>query len=315
METNDWQPFYSHAQFHPIIEQTHADENQPSKFWILQSGQKTGPLAKFDIQKKLEMRILGMNDLVSFDDGHTWKKFFQLEMFQSQEKNGDSLPVAPSESRFLEAKQELHEWMESHQSTENFQGLAAMAFLGKKPEGPMLNLAEIDLKSLGETEVSRSLKWALPAAVAGFGCLYMLGSFLFGQIGQSEVVETEPTNKQETRVADNFNSQNQRSKMARERNPASHRPMGMPQRSALTDASANYNEPYQTYNEPHQMEPEQPMDNPEAMDASPEPAQEHSLVSNSVPGNEGGESLDQAMNGGEAVQQPEPAVVEESGDF
>jgi hypothetical protein len=190
-----------------------------------------------------------------------------------------------------------------------------MAFLGQKSDRPVLNLAEIDLKSLSETEVSRSLKWVLPAAVAGLGCLYMLGSFLFTQIGQSEMAKLEASTKDETHLASNSNEQNQTTQMRRQRTPASHRPMGVSQRSALTEASANYNEPYQAYNESHQNEPEQPMDNPELMDQQPEQNQEHSLVSNSNPGNEGGESLDQAMNGGEAIPQPEPAVVEEAGDF
>ncbi len=315
MDTNDWHAFYSYAQFTEIGEHAVAHQAQVEKFWILQNGQKQGPLSRFDIQKKLEMNILGFNELVSFDEGHSWQKFYEIQMFQELLKDADSLPTAPSEIELSYAREEIAEGIGQSLTTETLNGVAVLAYLGNKKEGPQLNLDEIDLKLLNQTEVSRSLKWAVPAMVAGLVVVVGLVTVISNKNGEpdhfahsdknQEVVEQNTTQVKQTRFP-----------RPSRRQPASYQPMDHQHRSGLTQAPPIHHEPFQGHQEPQAYESEPPMDQP----MEPEPLQEvdqgteHSLVS-PTPGNEGNESLDQAMNMAEPAPQPEAPPVEEAGDF
>ena len=88
MDTNDWQPFFSYAHFLSIADHLQAERQGLEKYWILNQGQKAGPLSRLDIEKKFELGILSMTDLVSVDDGHTWLKFFSNAVF-----NPNTLPA------------------------------------------------------------------------------------------------------------------------------------------------------------------------------------------------------------------------------
>ncbi len=316
MDTNDWHPFYSYAQFTEIGEHAHAQQEQIQKFWILQNGQKLGPHSYFDIQKKLEMNILGLNELVSIDDGHTWKKFYQLASFQNLLKNADSLPICPSEQEFNYAKEEVAEMIGVGESSETFNGLAALAYLGSKKEGPQINLDEIDLKLLNQTEVSRSLKWAAPAMAASVLLIVGVVTLLNTKGTELDLTSQNEVNQTERDLPKTSQNSESNKAMPRRRQPASYQPAHH-NRSALTQAPPIHHEPYQGHNESLSHEPEPPMDQP--MESEPEPVQdpgsEHSLVSNTPNGQEGGESLDQAMSMTEPAPQPETPPVEESGDF
>lgn len=310
-DANDWHPFKSYAQFQSIGEHSH-ESQEPIKFWILQSGQKMGPLSKFDLQKKLEMHILGMNDLVSMDEGHNWKKFYELETFLPETICGDSLPVPPLESSFSKAR-EVFESERASQPSQS-QGLAAMAFLGLKNDSKQLKLEEIDLKSLNQTEVSQSLKWAAPLFVASFGALAVLSYFMFSPPTASHLTEKEgKTANQEMIDTKSFAHSNQ--PQSRNRQPSSYGQPHFDQRSGLTQApTMNYNS-YETQTETHYNEPDNSMDQmPEPEPMQMDQSQENSLVSNNVPGNENSESLDQAM-ATEPAPAPEAPVIEEASDF
>jgi len=315
MDSNDWHAFYSYAQFTEIAEHAVSHQEQIEKFWILHNGQKLGPLSRFDIQKKLEMNILGFNELVSIDEGHSWQKFYEIKIFQELLKNADSLPVSPSEQDFTYAREEISELIGQSSTTETLNGVAALAYLGSKNEGPQLNLEEIDIKLLNQTEVSRSLKWAIPSMVAGLVVAVGLFSFIASKSGDIDgLALTE--NTKEVKEANTSPSNRPETQRPSRRQPASYKPMDAQHRSGLTQAPPIHHEPFQSHNEPQAYEPEPPMDQP--MESEPEPVQdpatEHSLV-NSTPGPESGESLDQAMNMTEPAPQPETPQVEEAGDF
>lgn len=317
MDVSDWHPFYSHAHFSTIAHSTTEEKKEDQvKYWILLLGHKAGPLTFMDISKKLELEIISLSDLVSTDEGHTWKKFYQLEAF-NQHQGSDELPMAPLESSFQRARDELDDWMDTHDRTDSKINLAAMAFLGHSQNKTMLNLDEIDLKSLEQTEVSRSLKWAAPTAVAVMVCFVVLGNFLLSPSTDTDLADAsdKPEVIMPKRTTHKASRSRPNNAHVPERAPSSYQPMPRHERSGLTNAPVIHSEPYRR-EEPQYNEPD-PMIDPisEAEQNPPAEPQEHSLVNNQLPHDQGqpGESLDQAMNGGE--QPLEAPVIEEAADF
>jgi hypothetical protein len=309
MDTNDWQPFFTHAHFQKI-EHPNTDAPAVEKYWILNLGQKAGPLSRRDIDKKMELDLLSMTDVVSIDDGHTWIKFFNLAAFNTQTGGVDALPMAPLESSFQRAKEELHDYMDGLERTGSHAGLAALTYLGQHKDKKMtLNLEEMDLRSLAETEVSRSLKWAIPTAVAGIGVFVLVGGFVLSPSTWTETASTE-SEKSETIMPKAVSNNDQSQHQPNRRRPASYQPM-QHQRSGLTHTPAMNQNEYPTHVETHYNEPDmnQDMDN----NIQPDP-QENSLVSNQVPMDNNGETLDQVM-GSEEAPIPEQPVIEEASDF
>lgn len=306
MDTNDWQPFFSHAHFQPISDHAKVEE----KYWIMIKGQKAGPLSRLDIDKKMELEILSLSDHVSVDGGETWQKFFNLESFVPQNAVVGAPPMAPLESSFIRAKEDLNDWMDNHERTGSHLGLAALTYLDQHRNKGGLNLEEMDLKSLAETEVSRSLRWAIPSAFAGVGVLVMVGNFILSpsmstDIGSAKEEKSESIGPTKTHTARNPSHMNRR-------RPASYRPAEN-QRSALTQAPPMNPNEYPTHVETHYNEPDPMIDPVSEAENNPGPeAQEHSLVNNNVPGNE---TLDQVMAGGEQDPPPEQPVIEEASDF
>jgi hypothetical protein len=320
IDTNDWHPFYSHASFQEIILNSHESEEVPSRFWILNLGQKVGPLSKMDIEKKLELNILISNDLISLDDGHNWQKIYQVEDFNQHLGGAESLPLIPSEPSFTRSRQQVNDWLINNQKKAPHQSLADMAYLGQKDKTP-LNLEEIDIKSLDETEMSRSLKWALPTAVAAIVTLVMVGGYLMSPSDQKDIVENDKSTEENRDFPKKVSIQMPNQQPAQvNRNPANYNIIDNNQRSALTQAQAPVfqNEPFQSHTELRYNEPDTGMDpGPEADQNPPtDQPQEHSLVSNNLPGgNDNSESLDQSMSPPPGEQAPEQPVIEEASDF
>ena len=304
MDTNNWQPFFSHAHFQPVLDHAHSEPHTIEKFWLIHLGQKAGPVTRRDIEKKMELGILTGADIISTDDGHSWHKIFTMDSFSAHDTEASSPPMAPLESSFARAKEELNEWMENQDRSGQEADLAALTYLGQRKENVSLKLEEMDLKSLAETEVSRSLKWAIPAAVAGVGIFVMMGNYMLSSSIDTASVSEEKSEiilpRSNTHRGMRENSQNQ------QRQPSSYQPI---QRSGLTAQPAYQNE-YPTHVETHYNEPDPVME--QGPEAENQPDQENSLVSNNVPGNE---TLDQAMGGDAPEAPPEQPVIEETSDF
>lgn len=310
-EPQEWKPFFNHPQFHMKMPEP-TEVVVEERYWLLNQGQKTGPFPRMAIDKKLEMGILSLNDMVSVDEGHTWNKFYHVEIFNPEGSGGgvDALPMPPLESAFARAKEELHERMDAHERTGSHAGLASLVYLGNKSDKPTLNLDEIDLKSLQETEVSRSLKWAIPSAVAGVGVLVALGNFILTP-GTQEVVEVQEKSEVIMPPLPRSTASVPTPTNRPRRNPASYMPQPL-QRSGLTNIPpVHYNEYQNSHVERHEPEPDPMIDPASEAEIQPVP-QEHSLVQNQG----GGESLDGVMSGGQDIEpQPEAPVIEEAGDF
>ena len=306
MDSNNWQPFFSHAHFQPVLDHAHSEPHTIEKFWLIHLGQKAGPVTRRDIEKKMELGILTGADIISADDGHSWHKIFTMDSFSAHDTEASAPPMAPLESSFARAKEELHEWMENQDRSGQEADLAALTYLGQHKGNVSLKLEEMDLKSLAETEVSRSLKWAIPAAVAGVGIFVMMGNYML-----SSSIDTASVSEEKSEIILPNRKTGTGDQSYNRRMPSSYQPMA--QRSALT-AQPAYQNSYPTqiveshYNEPSQGEPIYEVDHNQ-----PNETQENSLVSNDVPGNE---TLDQAM-GGENVSDvpPEQPVIEEASDF
>lgn len=331
MEHSDWQPFFSLAVFSGA--RKHGDEKTPMSqngpFWMLTDGQKTGPVTRADLEKKIEMGLVGLNELVSYDDGHSWSKIYQLEVFSGKTLNSEELPDAPCESSFQRAKEGLIEKLKS-QSAEgpsNSANLANLVFLGTKKDATrLINLDEIDLKSVRETEVSRSLKWLIPA-MSGCMSIFVVTAYLLFK--KPDVVATPAADDDEIITRKVVKKSRPMEESPNYRPAQGNRaPASIPtyDRSVLTRPATvhdtKYPEPQVETHEADrfpQNEPD-PLVDPVVEADQPQDGQEPSLVNNNKAQNmdPNAETLDGTMSDATnnvSDEQPPQPVMEEATDF
>lgn len=305
MDDPKMQPFWNHAIFQRRAPQVVKTEQHEGPFWLMTAGLKVGPLSFHDIDKKIEMNILGMTDHISIDDGETWIKIFEVDGFDRRTHAPDELPIAPLESSFQKARLALVEKLETpHASTVD--GLAEMAHVAHKEARVIqFKIEEMTLKVEKKTEVSDGMKWIMPTAAAIILTIATTGYMMFTDKGEAipEVAEIQSELKN-----------------------GKPRPMPrgqMPGSDRRRPASVGYNQPSQTsysndsrypthiethdeFQQDHQIDRD-PLDGP-VNDIEQQP-QEHSLVGNDANQDV---SLDAAMNG---VNLPSQPIVEEASDF
>lgn len=310
MDNIEWLPFWENSVFQRRKPQAVGEQHQ-GPFWLMDNGLKIGPLSFRDIDKKIEMGLLVMTDHISVDEGHSWKKIYMIEGFDRRSYSPDELPAAPLESSFQKAKLALVDKLESphvHVSDE----LAEMAYAGQQQAKVIqFKIDEMTLNAPKSTEVSDSLKWAMPAAAAVVVALMTTGYFMFST-GDEAVVADESSEKQfyQPGAKGNKTARGAMPDMSGTRAPASVGYGQTPQN--------NYNQPrYPTHMDMHENYDEpvmerDPLDGP-VTDVEQIPP-EQSLVGNDNNLNNGaGESLDAAMNG---ISQPaEQPIVDEASDF
>lgn len=307
MDDPKMQPFWNHAIFQRRAPQVVKTEQHAGPFWLMQAGLKVGPLSFHDIDKKIEMNILGMTDHISIDDGETWIKIFEIDGFDRRTHAPDELPVAPLESSFQKAKLALVEKLETpHANTVD--ELAEMAHVAHKEARVIqFKIEELTLKAEKKTEVSDGIKWMMPTAAAIILTIATTGYMMFTDEGEPnpEVAEVQ--------VEQNSKTQKRRSAPrgivpGSERKPASVGYTQPAQPSSYSNDSRypTHIETHDEFQQDHQIERD-PLDGP-VTDAEQQP-QEHSLVGNDANGDV---SLDAAMNG---VNQPSEPIVEEASDF
>jgi hypothetical protein len=304
MHRIDWHPFYFFAQFQNLFKNPLQEQVVIEKFWILVNGQKTGPLTRVDIEKKFELELVNINDLVSLDNGESWQKFYNLEGF-GLGGGVDALPIPPTESSFAKAREEVQEKIESHSNFAPKLGLAGMAYLGQGNEKSGPKLEEIDLKSLKVSDEGMPFKKMIASAVVGLGVIVLIGNYLT----TPSVTDIEGMNIEKTKFESSASIKNQstRSNTNSQRRPASYNAF---QHAQGSQAPFLHSEPYRSQTETHYNEPD-PMVDPASEAEQP---QENSLVDSTPP--EQPETLDQAMNEAPTPEAaPEQPVVEEVGDF
>jgi len=307
LDSNDWSAFYQIDAFKNI---DHSVVENKGPFWILNNGLKSEPLSIEEIEKRIELKSVTLTDAISVNDGHTWKKVFQIECFSHHGQRSEVLPSRP-----MEVASKLPKAPEKSVGGEQLAGLIFIE--GKSKTVPTINLDELDLKSLEHTPMSFSFKFLLPVVTAAiFGIVFTISLFIGNEktntIEISENVTPETINKRYNTSANRLKAQESRPI----RMPANSSHDG---RSDLTQPSMMHKTEYidHTVEHSNSYQPDydsgnEPMPEPErdpANDAQPE----NNLVN---PGPEG-VPLEDTMN--QASQSPVPdeipQPVEEAGDF
>ena len=306
MDHVEWKPFWEHTVFQRRKVQAIGQAHE-GPFWIMVNGLKVGPLSYQDIDKKIEMGLLVMTDHLSVDDGHSWLKIFQIEGFDRRTYSPDELPVAPLESSFQKAKLQVVEKLERphvHVSDE----LAEMAWsVQQQAKVIQFKIEEMTLQTQKSSEVSQSLRWAIPSAAAVVMAVMTTGYFMFS-------TEDEPVIVEENTPRPFYKPSGERKKIARGSIPSSN--TRLPASTGYSAAPINnyqseapsyptHMDIHENYDEP--IQERDPLDGP--VTEAEQPVIEHSLVGGESPS---GESLDAAMNG---VSQPAEPIIDEASDF
>ena len=313
MDSHQFLPFWNHPIFQRRQPQVVASVPHEGHFWLLETGQKSGPFSFHDIDKKIEMGLLVMTDHISMDEGHHWKKIFEIEGFDRRLHSVDELPMAPTEASFQKAKLQLVEKLDKPKSHTQ-EDLAEMCHIGQqKGKVLTLKLDELTLHSIKPaTEVSGSLKWAVPGAAAAVIILLTTGYFTFAPEMTPLPTKAEVAAKEK--------------KPFYQRPKANPTPQGVIPNIERAPASVgnvtptpsrafNQDSRYPTIMETHNYE--RPFEEPandqyghsDPMNEAPAP-EVHSLVNTSQMEEQ---SLDAAMNG---IKQPiDQPVIEEASDF
>jgi hypothetical protein len=324
-DSQEWVPFFEIPEFERHIEASY--EHSEGPFWLLMDGQKSAPLSKHDLQKKIEMNIVAKTDLFSIDEGHTWHKIYEIPEFDHRHEP-DQLPEVPGEKSFQKAKLELVDKIEHSSGQSQQDGLASLAHLGQKKDKDktiLLKLDEITLTAVRETDVSRSLKWAIPAMV---GCVLTMGLtgwyFLSPKADApladaTEEVTDEAPKREIIMPRIQYQPRLVEQPSAEEmpvRRPASVAPLRGSERSALTRSRSMPQSEFPTLMETH-GDPEDHVADPGDVDQTQErvPREEPSIVQQGLPNDDG--SLDAEMNREPANHDPavDQPVLEEATDF
>lgn len=309
LDQEDYQPFWTIVNFQRRTpEMVNSKEQHLGPFWTLDNGQKHGPHSYNDIDKKIEMGLLVMTDHLSADNGETWKKIYEYSGFDRRAHTPNELPEAPNETAFQKAKLVLAEKLEKPHTTSQEQ-LAELAHHGQREAKVLtLKLEEMTIQNLKNTEVSESLKWAVPGAAAAFVLFLASGYLIFNPSSSgtdAELALEESSSPNAPRAPHGEVPVQRPSVQLSHRSPASVQPYNPPPMPSVSS--------YPTRVETHMRDsadetPMEPQEMPEQQE--PPPQQEHSLVGNENQPQD--QSLDAAMNG---TAQPTEPVVEEASDF
>jgi hypothetical protein len=314
LENNNYQSFWSHPLFQRRKIQAAETENHEGPFWLMEFGLKIGPISFREVDKKIEMGLLGMTDHISVDDGETWHKIYKFHGFDRRSHEPDELPIAPMEASFQKAKLVLIEKLETP-STHASDEIATMVHLAQKDAKVItFKLDELTLSKANDVSVSRSIKWVLPTAMALGLTIVTSGYFMLtGETEEAHMAQTSEI--QATRVRKITPPPRGQIPSVSNRAPASTGYQYPSQPRAIHNQESRYPTTVETHQAPDQMDDynydqhleRDPLDGP-VMEAN-NMAEEHSLVGNREPQSDA--SVDDVMNGG-ANHEP---VVEEVSDF
>jgi hypothetical protein len=314
MDNNEMKPFWSYNVFQ---KRTHPSENQKENFWIMHTGIKVGPITYQEIDKKITSGHLAMTDHVSTDDGHHWKKTFEIPGLDRRPHSPNNLPKLPGDDSFYKAKLRLVEKMEQIHSNIS-EDLASLTHLGQQQAKVIqFKVEELTMKAERRTEVSQGAKWIMPAAMvvltvitSGYYFISTEDGNQIPQVGVAAVTEAAPTPATTSRRP---------------------KPRGeMPIAQRRLPASSGYSRPdprsfgresnipthIETHEEFRNDSPEEPVPQESPVAENEAPVQEeHSLVNTEPAEKEPQDtSLDAAMNGVEQPVEQQP-IVEEASDF
>ena len=129
----DWINLYNHPAFQRRRPQVVGQDKEISEdrhTYVLVDGQKYGPFNLTEITEQLETGDLLLTDLVSLDDGHTWKKLYQYTNFDRRSHTQEQLPSAPGWEVFNKSNEEIGEHLGDVDPSElDINAMAGLAFL------------------------------------------------------------------------------------------------------------------------------------------------------------------------------------------
>lgn len=318
MSVDDWRPF-------PELREFNHESQYQGPYWILWQGQKTAPLSRQEIAKRIELGTITRHDEISEDDGRHWHRIATHPEFESHFTTGVSLPQSPGESFFQKATEEVMEKLESReQLIEEKETMASFTHASVMVKEKTRTVNVEDIRVPQDSSPSGMSFWehykthfmlATPVVLIA---IYFAG--FTGKPATEAVVVVDSTEKVETQKP-------RRSKKdSWTRSPASSQGSNY-NRSALTQNSPSEDN-YPTVIETHvddgsYPDPAAESDQVAEIQDQEQKAEEHSLVQQSQPERDPAEagndqSLDATMNN-EPQEQPNPAVdqpvVEEVSDF
>ncbi len=311
MSVDSWRPFFEVRDF--------LTESQYSgPYWMLAHGQKSSPLSKAEIAKRIELGTITRHDEISEDDGRNWHRIANHQEFEIQFTTGSSLPESPNESSFQKAKIKVLEQLEARKELadekDNLAGFTHASMVTKeKTRTVKIQVDEIrtpvDSSQRGSFWEHHKVHFLMATPV-----LAVIAYFVFVKPAPTgDIAEVSETTEKSEK------SPNKRSKKdSWNRSPANYDSGSSNNRSGVTQ-QPSMDDGYPTVIETHQDEQNYPDPEKEADQVAEINETENSLVDqpNRDPAQDGGESLDATMNN--ETEMPNPAVdqpvVEEASDF
>ncbi|MFP5458785.1 MAG: hypothetical protein ACLGG7_08635 [Bacteriovoracia bacterium] len=284
-------------------------------YYLEQHGHRVGPSTHEEMAQKVRDGKVSPMDLISYDEGMTWHKLFELKEFELRPHSGDQLPASPLEETFQRGHGEALQSLMADEDPVH-EGLVSLGHYTFKKQGTTLNLDEVQLpkEQVKVTKSSTPTGWWISGGAAATAALALMIWWTNAPTkGAAELVVQETGPSVES-VPPGESLLNPSSRSRRGRTPASVMPTRVESPRAMRDTRRELD----SYRETHDMnndryEPSEPMDvDPYGADAQ--------LVQD-----DRSESIMRRPSGGEApddgyrMEEPSPAesgpIVEEVGDF
>jgi hypothetical protein len=137
--TSSWQELFSHPFFQrrkPQIVNNDNFSDSQDEVYLLVEGQKRGPYIAGEVHALIDTKEILLTDMVSFDEGHSWKKLYQYEEFDRRDLSQGNLPESPGWEIFKESNQEIeNELLNPKEDQVETNAIAGLAFLENLKSG------------------------------------------------------------------------------------------------------------------------------------------------------------------------------------
>ncbi len=312
MSVDNWKPFYDVREF------SHGT-NYSGPYWMLSHGQKSSPLSKEEISKRIELGTITRHDEISEDEGRHWHRISSHPEFEVQFTTGTELPQSPAEGSFQKAKLKVLEQLERKKELpdekENMASLTHVSLITKEKT----RTVQIeDIKMAPEPSEHPSFWENIRVHALWVTPLLAIGAYF---VFSSDKPSSQVADSNESSLSAEKQNGRGSKKDRWNRTPANDDNGNDYDRSSITQ-TPNMDDNYPTVIETHQddqayPDPDKEADQVAEINEQEDKGEEHSLVQPNRDPAQDGESLDATMNN--EAQEPNPAVdqpvVEEVSDF
>lgn len=160
----------------------------PHQFYVLLRGERKGPHTLEEVREMARKKELLVSDLVSTDEGETWRRLSEVKYFEQRQLARESLPASPAPSLFVASTTDDDEVFEEDPIQLGITGLAHLCHRQELP---------LKLEELGTTVESSwanlfsyiSFKWV---AASGMVCSAVLAFLMWPTAPAPYLAEAEP---------------------------------------------------------------------------------------------------------------------------